>query len=427
MTRVSTAQCRHSKYYLAKLHNLNLRYRKGGQEASKALASFISEWDQCKRGQSYAAERLGREDWGTDLVLEYAIAGTLLLSLRFPPDERIKWLEPGLQAAKLKDQLRSEGEIWGYLGSANDGLGRWEVSVRLYRECLKISRLIKDREKEGRTLGSLGVAYMMLGDKNEAKLSLEKALKIAREVGDRQGEGRHLGSLGLISEGFKSIGYFDQALEIARATRDREGEISHLGCLGMAWFLNDGELGNTRDLSIHPNIIMRNTRPDGSLPKHLEDRLRLENLHQSPLERAANYFKEAVMITRETGEYRGEARHLGNLGMVLFKQGDINGALRCYKQALAISEEVCDRENQVRQLENMRSAYRSLDNEDEARRMETQLKQISNEGGRITSKNIVEKFGGKEVDPFHEKYWRASREEDIKKYWSEYYQSHLGE
>ena len=130
MTRVSTAQCRHSKYYLAKLHDLNLLYRKGGQEASKALTSFISEWDQCKRGQSHAVARCGREDWAADLVIEYAIAGTLLLSLRFPPDERIKWLEPGLQAAKLKNQLQSEGEIWGYLGSANDALARWDVSVR---------------------------------------------------------------------------------------------------------------------------------------------------------------------------------------------------------------------------------------------------------------------------------------------------------
>jgi hypothetical protein len=85
MSTVSTAQRRHSEYYLKKLHVLDLQYRKGGDEASKALTGFISEWGQCKRGQSYAAEWIEKQLWGADLSIGYAIAGTLLLSLRFRP------------------------------------------------------------------------------------------------------------------------------------------------------------------------------------------------------------------------------------------------------------------------------------------------------------------------------------------------------
>jgi hypothetical protein len=43
MISVSAAQFRHSKCYLAKLHDLYLRYQKGGQDAPIALAGLISE------------------------------------------------------------------------------------------------------------------------------------------------------------------------------------------------------------------------------------------------------------------------------------------------------------------------------------------------------------------------------------------------
>src|SRR5260370_7956122 len=417
MTSVNTAQCRHSKYYLEKLHELNLRYQKGGPDASTALTSFISEWDQCKLGQYYAAERIDPDDWGADLSLGYAVAGTLFLSLRCAPAERIEWLESGLQAARLGGQRELEAEIWGHLGSANDALGSWKTSIDHYRESLIIVRdVLKNKEKEGTILGSLGLAYVMLGDRREGKISFEKALVIAREMGDRRAEGRHLGSLGLISEGRKRIAYFDEALGIARAVGDRDGEISHLGCLGMVWFERGENLANTRDLPIHPNIIMRNTRLDGSLPKDLEDRLKLENFHQSPLKRAADYFREAVTIARETGDYRAESRHLGNLGRVLSKGGYIRSALACYRQALAISEQMGDHQNQVRQLEDMKSAYRSLDAKKHECRIQARLKEISNRGGQPDTANLLNKSGITAVHPFHQEYSRSRSEEDLNQY-----------
>src|SRR5207244_3792075 len=112
----------------------------------------------------------------------------------------------------------------------------------------------------------------------------------------------------------------------------------------------------------------------------LKDRIEDENPYVSPLQTAANYFEKAVMIAREIGDYRLEGRHVGNWGSVISKQGDTDRALMYYKQALAISEEIGDRHNQVRQLENMRSVYISLDNKNEAHRIEARLKEISNKG-----------------------------------------------
>jgi tetratricopeptide (TPR) repeat protein len=162
------------------------------------------------------------------------------------------------------------------------------------------------------------------------------------------------------------------------------------------------------------------------VPQYLPERLGLERGSDSPLQRAANYFQEAVRIAREIGDYRAEARQVGNLGTALFKQGNIDRALDCFKQSLAISEQVADRDNQVKQLENMKSAYESLGSKKEAHSIETRLKELSTEGGKPAAENALEKFGSAGVIPFHEKYWRASQEAEYQRYWDDYYRAHIG-
>jgi tetratricopeptide (TPR) repeat protein len=266
---------------------------------------------------------------------------------------------------------------------------------------------------------------MMLGDKTEAKYSLEKALVIARETGDRKTEGRHLGSLGLMSEGQERIGYFDQALAIARAVGDRHGEISHLGCLGMAWF-DKGQTAKKMPgvARISQNIIMRNMNRDGSLPKDLKDKLEEQDSSRC-FQKAATYFEQAVAIAREISDYLAEGRRLGDLGEVLSEQGKIDRALVCYQQALAISLEMGDHQSEVRHLKHLRFAYLARGDTNEVHEIEKRLKEIAEDSGGTRTENILEMFGSKEVDPFHEEYWRVSREEDKRNYWSEYYQIHL--
>ena len=419
MRSLRQTQLRHAEHYKGVLANANARYDKGGEGGTLGLALFEQEWDNIRVGREWAKQ------WAIDLSQEYAVAGPSLLSLRLPPQERIEMLEQGLRVAHPRGDRRLEAEIWGQLGMANDALEKWKVSVGLYRECLNFSRLLKDREREGRTLGSLGLVYLMLGDKTEAKYSLEKALVIARETGDRKTEGRHLGSLGLMSEGQERIGYFDQALAIARAVRDRHGEISHLGCLGRTWF-DKGQTAKKLPgvARISQNISMRNMNRDGSLPKDLQDRLEEQDSSRC-FQKAATYFEQAVAIARAISDYLAEGRRLGDLGEVLSEQGKIDRALVCYQQALAIAREIGDRQNEVRQLTNARSAYILLGDKTEAHRIEERLKEISKDSGKPDTENILEMFGSKEVDPFHEEYWRVSREEDKRKYWSEYYQIHL--
>jgi tetratricopeptide (TPR) repeat protein len=230
----------------------------------------------------------------------------------------------------------------------------------------------------------------------------------------------------MMSQGQESIQYFNQALEIAHAIGDRQGEVSHLGSLGMAWVDKAEQAKNLPgEALVHPNIIMRNTMPDGSLPRYLQEQIEGQDASRC-LQKAATYFEQAVSIAREVGDYPAECRELGNLGTVLSRQGKIERALSCYQRALQIAGELGDRQREVEQLENMRSAYLSLANESEAHRIEAELALISQNGGQPDTKSILDRFGSKEVDPFYEEYWKVSSEEDNKRYWSDYYQANIG-
>ena len=59
---------------------------------------------------------------------------------------------------------------------------------------------------------------------------------------------------------------------------------------------------------------------------------------------AIGYYEQALAISREIGDRRGEGHDLGNLGLALRRPGRRRGAaIGYYEQALAISREIGDR------------------------------------------------------------------------------------
>jgi len=58
------------------------------------------------------------------------------------------------------------------------------------------------------------------------------------------------------------------------------------------------------------------------------------------VEQAIEYHQQALAISREVGDRRGEGNHLDNLGIAYRDLGDITCARQCLSQALAIFEEI---------------------------------------------------------------------------------------
>ncbi len=84
------------------------------------------------------------------------------------------------------------------------------------------------------------------------------------------------------------------------------------------------------------------------------------------MERALEYYKQALAIAKEIGDKRGEGSDLGNLGLAYAALGQVERALEYYEQALAISQEIGDRRNEGNWLGNLGIAYSDLGQEGRA-------------------------------------------------------------
>ena len=78
------------------------------------------------------------------------------------------------------------------------------------------------------------------------------------------------------------------------------------------------------------------------------------------LQRALEYFGQALPIAREVGDRAGEAVTLNNIGGVYHGLGEPRRALEYYGQALPIAREVGDRAGEAVTLSNIGGVYHGL-------------------------------------------------------------------
>ncbi len=123
-----------------------------------------------------------------------------------------------------------------------------------------------------------------------------------------------------------------------------------------------GNVALVRDL--HLQLLDRDTEKTRVVDKILQAR-HLGNLGSAyrvlgEVQRAIEYFEQALTIARKTGYRRGEGTTLEDLGNVYRELGDVQRAIECYEQALAIAREIGHRRGEGARLGNLGSAYRVL-------------------------------------------------------------------
>lgn len=78
------------------------------------------------------------------------------------------------------------------------------------------------------------------------------------------------------------------------------------------------------------------------------------------MRKAIKYYKQALKISREIGDRRGEGNQLGNLGNIYLYLGKTRKAIEYYKQILIIHREIGDRRGEGIDLGNLGLAYNHL-------------------------------------------------------------------
>jgi tetratricopeptide (TPR) repeat protein len=129
---------------------------------------FDLEWKNTQAGQLWAEENAGSNRIATVLCSAYPRDGFYLLGLRQHPQERIRWLEPALNAARQLKDRRSEGSHLGSIGRAYAHMGENRKAIGYYEQHLAISREVGDRRGEGWALDNIGSANRKLGNARKA-------------------------------------------------------------------------------------------------------------------------------------------------------------------------------------------------------------------------------------------------------------------
>jgi ATP/maltotriose-dependent transcriptional regulator MalT len=78
------------------------------------------------------------------------------------------------------------------------------------------------------------------------------------------------------------------------------------------------------------------------------------------VEKAIEYYEDALVVAREIGDRRGEGNHLGNLGSAYYSLGQVEKAIEYHEDALAIAKDIRDRRGEGIRLGNLGNAYYSL-------------------------------------------------------------------
>jgi tetratricopeptide (TPR) repeat protein len=99
------------------------------------------------------------------------------------------------------------------------------------------------------------------------------------------------------------------------------------------------------------------------------------------VEKAIEYHEQALIISREIGDRRGEGADLGNLGLAYSDLGQVEKAIEYYGQALVIAREIGDRLREGIWLGNLGIAYSDLGQVEKAIEYYKQALEIAQEIG----------------------------------------------
>ncbi|GAB6265013.1 MAG: hypothetical protein STSR0001_04570 [Methanothrix sp.] len=147
-------------------------------------------------------------------------------------------------------------------------------------------------------------------------------------------------------------------LEAAKSDLARYDEAEFLNRLGLAY----ADLGEPRKAIEHYEQALMISREIGDRRGEGNNlgSLGLAYSDLGEMRLAIEYYEQALMISRKIGDRRGEGADLGNLGNAYRNLGETDNAIEYYQQALVIAKEIGDRKNEGNWLGDMGLAYADL-------------------------------------------------------------------
>ena len=295
------------------------------------------------------------------------------------------------ERAKTPEERAAEGRALENLGQINALNGEHDAAIDRFQQALDIARELGDRQGEGDCLEGLGDVHESREQYEEVIDYFQRALAIAHEFENQGMESRLsilLGNACLALKQYQhAIDYYEQAINCSGNLQDNVVVTNYrlflnLGAahsalgqydkaryykkLGSAKVVSFGtylgnfsqlidplttsfdaflSLGDCEKASHYLNTAQNLARIRGDhhtisgLIKNFSD-LGACYYQKDRLDDAIACFDQALALSREIGDQRGEGNALGNLGNAYHYKGDRKRALKCYRQARPIFVEL---------------------------------------------------------------------------------------
>lgn len=253
--------------------------------------------------------------------------------------------------------------------------GKYEESILLFEKAISLSRAIKRPEMEMKCLRQLSIDYLDQNRLFEFRQCNELALSISKAKHCQKDEGYCLNNIGLYyyrrDEYLKAIDYYNESMEIAEKTKNTMAVSECLTNVALA-YVQIGEYDSALER------MLRSLEMDKAANDNRSIVIGLNNVAmtfrkkwtmskiESDLENAKKYLSEAVAILNEETQIQTKIRITENLGIIACDQEEYLRAADLFKQALILSERINDVRAKCNIFNNLGIINSRLGNDKEA-------------------------------------------------------------
>jgi len=241
--------------------------------------------------------------------------------------------------------------------------GKRQTALTNYERALLLARKSKVHQFEVAALVSIGSIHIAMSNYQQAMRVLQQSITISQAAGYKAYEARALNMLGQIHKhkGHNTLALdcYRQALSIERhrdLTNDAVNTLNKIALL----FDESGDRAQAVD-HFSQAIALLHTLPPTKEAKENEAVL-LNNIGSIYIglhdyERAENYYRQALEISRSIGYAHGESKALHNLGFVYDEMGNSKRAMVFYEDALRMRRAILDRKGEAVTLNQIALIY----------------------------------------------------------------------
>lgn len=252
----------------------------------------------------------------------------------------IQYMQQSLEIWRQVGDATAEAICVSHLGNIYFSMERYQSAKECYQQSLACFQTVDDGNGMSVAWGNLGMTACCLHEYDNAILYYQNSLEKFRKIGSRSGEAAALGNLGNVyadlGEYLRAIAFFETSLEISRELSDRFHIAKSWGNIGDACL----GLQEARKAVQSYQEALRIYRQLGDrlAQAYFLDRMGVAYRFQRQYEEAMELHKRSHHICQQIDYKIGISRSLGNLGIVLFKAGELQAAESVLWQAITLAE-----------------------------------------------------------------------------------------